>query len=559
LTVKNLIDKSNKFNYILSNMPEGVKPHIEQGGLSSNVERFLGSYVRALKSGREPENAAKIHVSTVVGALSYIYERFRNIIDYKEEHLLRKNAILRILKRRIYPGAEADEIARPLIYELIRGGYLKNDTVPETKVLRVNELLSKYFYFLEQVSQLKPESFNEENVDWLWSVAAVEIEDTLVSKDRDRALLHFMLETITNRVEFSDLKVSEKERDYLLFIANLRSLWKADVDITRYELLRKFWPQWQTPTENDLEQRANDFAKTVEQIEYLIRKPVGEKLHRLFKKYTVHFDILRESLLEKPELAKTGFLPKDDFNNQIRKSCTRRYRETRSRLRRSMARSVVYIFVTKMLLALIIELPYDIFIAQELQYVPVAINILFPPFLMFMLGVTVRVPSDKNTELIVKGLNEIIFVPPEKQEKIVMETVTRRSKVAMVIYNIIYAIIFAGILGLIIYGLYRLNFNIVSGTIFIIFLSLISFFGFRIRSSAHELIVKKKSGGFLSFIFDVTFLPVIRLGRWISLKSAKINVMVFLLDVIIEAPFKTIIDYLEGLVGFLREKKEEVY
>ena len=167
--------------------------------------------------------------------------------------------------------------------------------------------------------------------------------------------------------------------------------------------------------------------------------------------------------------------------------------------------------------------------------------------------------SDKNTELIVKGLNEIIFVPPEKQEKIVMETVTRRSKVAMVIYNIIYAIIFAGILGLIIYGLYRLNFNIVSGTIFIIFLSLISFFGFRIRSSAHELIVKKKSGGFLSFIFDVTFLPVIRLGRWISLKSAKINVMVFLLDVIIEAPFKTIIDYLEGLVGFLREKKEEVY
>jgi len=178
---------------------------------------------------------------------------------------------------------------------------------------------------------------------------------------------------------------------------------------------------------------------------------------------------------------------------------------------------------------------------------------------MFLLGVSVRVPSDKNTELIVKGLDEIIFVPPEKQEKIIMETVTRRSKVATVIYNIIYAIIFTGILGLIIYGLYRLNFNIVSGAIFIIFLSLISFFGFRIRSSAHEFIVKKKSGGFLSFLFDIGFLPVIRLGRWISLKSAKINVMIFLLDVIIEAPFKTIIDYLEGLVGFLREKKEEVY
>lgn len=559
--VKYQIDKWQYKEYILSKIMAEEKPtnYTEDAGLSTNVERFLTNYARSLKHEAEEPTAAKIQVNVVIGALSYAYERLRNIIDYKDEHLLRKNAIQRILKRRTYPGVEASEIARPLVYELIRGGYLKNNTVPETKILEVEQVLSKYFYLLERVNELAPMSFTRDNIEWLWTAAAAEIEDAINPKAKERAHLHFMLETIKNKVHFSDLKVSEKEKDYLLFIANLRSLWKADQGITRYELLRKFWPTWESPAESDIDGYARDFGKTIQQIEMLQNKPVGEKLLRLFRRYTVFFDVLRDVLISKPELALTGFLPKETFYAEIRTACEKRYLESRSRLRRSMARSVIYIFITKMVMAILIEVPYDLYIAREFRYLPIAINVSFPPLLMFLLGATVRVPSKKNTEKIVEGLQEIIFVPPDKQEKVVMQTMVRRTRFVTILFNLIYGIVFTAIIGGIIYALYRLNFNIVSGAIFIIFLSLISFFGIRIRRNAHELIVSKTGGGFFGLIFDLLFLPIVRLGRWISMKSAKINFLVFVLDVIIEAPFKTIIEYLEDLVSFFKEKKEEVY
>lgn len=540
-------------------MPEGNPTNEAPNKLSPNVERFLSTYVRAVKARAEEPTAAKIQVNVVIGALSYVYERFRNIIDYKDEHLLRKNAIHRILKRRIYPGVEAGEIARPLIYELIRGGYLKNNAVPETKILDIEQVLAKYFFLLEKVNDLAPTQFNESNVEWLWTTAAAELEDAISPKDQDRTLLHFMLETIKNKVEFADLKVSEKEKDYLLFVANIRSLWKADVGTTRYELLRKFWPAWKQPTAGDIESYSRDFEKTIEQIETLLNKPVGEKLLRLFRRYTVFFDILRDVMLVKPSLVSTGFLPQDSFSAEIRTACEKRYVGARSTLRRSMVRSVIYIFITKMVMAILIEVPFDIYIAKEFRWLPIAINVTFPPFLMFLLGATVRVPSKKNTEKIIEGLREIIYTPPERHEKVVLQTVVRRTWFVTTVFNIIYGVIFTGIIGGIIYGLYQLDFNVVSGAIFIIFLSLISFFGIRIRRSAHELIVLKSGGSLFSLLFDLFFLPIVRLGRWISMKSVKINVLIFILDVIIEAPFKMIIEYLEDLVSFFKEKKEEVY
>jgi len=540
-------------------MPIGTQQNKPEISFSPHVERFLRSYVRAARASENEPKVAKIQVNVVIGALAYMYERFRNIIDYKDEHLLRKNAIHRILKRRIYPGIEAQEIARPLIHELIRGGYLKNNDVPETKIFDIEQALAKYFYFLEKVNEASSDSYTQSNLDWLWTAAAVEIEDALVPKDRDRALLALMLRTVKNKVQFADLQVSESEKDYLLYIATLRSLWKADMGIIRYEMMRKMWPEWTAPSEENLENYARDFEKTINKIEEIANKPVGEKLLRVFRRNTVFFDVLRDVLLEKPDFARTGFQPEDKFFSQVRNACANRYKESRSKLRRSMVRSVIYIFITKMIMAILIEVPYDLYLAKEFRYLPIGINVLFPPFLMFLLGATVRVPSKKNTEKIVEGLQEILFKPPEEQEKVVMQTVVRRSAATTLIFNIIYGIMFTAIIGGIIYGLYRLDFNVVSGGIFIVFLSLISFFGIRIRRSAHEMVVIRSNGNIFSLIFDLMFLPIVRLGRWISMKSIKINFLIFIFDVIIEAPFKAIIESLEDLISFFREKKEEVY
>ena len=71
------------------------------------------------------------------------------------------------------------------------------------------------------------------------------------------------------------------------------------------------------------------------------------------------------------------------------------------------------------------------------------------------------------------------------------------------------------------------------------------------------MIVEGK-GNFFSPLFDMFFLPIIRVGRWISLRAPRVNIFLFFFDFIIEAPFKAAIKLIEGWLAFLREKKEEI-
>ncbi|MFH1536657.1 MAG: hypothetical protein ABID45_01570, partial [Patescibacteria group bacterium] len=57
---------------------------------------------------------------------------------------------------------------------------------------------------------------------------------------------------------------------------------------------------------------------------------------------------------------------------------------------------------------------------------------------------------------------------------------------------------------------------------------------------------------------DFFSLPILKVGQWISLNFAKINIFVFVLDFIIEAPLKLVFEVLEDWFSFVREKKEEI-
>ena len=58
---------------------------------------------------KEGEELIKVHL--VTSAIAFMYEKIRTIVDYKEEHLLRKSAIFRILKRRFSESDDFYKIA----------------------------------------------------------------------------------------------------------------------------------------------------------------------------------------------------------------------------------------------------------------------------------------------------------------------------------------------------------------------------------------------------------------------------------------------------------------
>jgi hypothetical protein len=50
----------------------------------------------------------------------------------------------------------------------------------------------------------------------------------------------------------------------------------------------------------------------------------------------------------------------------------------------------------------------------------------------------------------------------------------------------------------------------------------------------------------------------VAVGKWLSEKFSRVNVFVFVMDFIIEAPFKILIDIAEDWTKYVKERKDEI-
>jgi hypothetical protein len=81
----------------------------------------------------------RISVSPVVVKFGSWYEKLRNVMEYREEEMMLRAAIERILRRRLLLGGSARTTAEPLIRELLWARYLPNNEVPEAIVAHIEE------------------------------------------------------------------------------------------------------------------------------------------------------------------------------------------------------------------------------------------------------------------------------------------------------------------------------------------------------------------------------------------------------------------------------------
>ena len=91
--------------------------------LSDTTQQLISKYQKLRELSEIGENVPLIHVDEVASKVAVFYEKMKGIVDWKEEHLLRKRMIERTLKRRIIFQKENKEMAESLIYELIRSGH----------------------------------------------------------------------------------------------------------------------------------------------------------------------------------------------------------------------------------------------------------------------------------------------------------------------------------------------------------------------------------------------------------------------------------------------------
>jgi hypothetical protein len=525
--------------------------------LSQPTQKLIQRYQAWYQSLQIKEGVPTIHVDEVASAVASFYEKIRGVVEWKEEHLLRRAAIERILKRRLLLQKNGEEIAEPFVLELIRGGHFPNDRIEERKIEEVKRVLDKYLFILKNSPSPPGEKLRTQLYDWLLGICACEVEETLSPSLRETALIEYMTELMKERIKVVE-EISQEETEKQIYIAVQRALFKLDSPIISYHLLKRRYSDWSNLPEIQLKEITTNIYSIWEGIEKDLKHSLAEKFYQICERYDTPYLILGDIISQNPSQASENLSKPEILENLIRESYQKRLLKLRSRISRAAIYSTISILVTKMLLAFAIEVPFDKYVTGEFSYQALGFNILIPPLLMFFLVLTIRPPKKENLDRVIMEVIKIVY-PREEKDVYTIKIPKKRGIILNTIIVGFYLLTFFVSFGVIIWGLNKLNFGTLSIIIFLMFFCLIFFAGVKIRERSKELQVLPEKSGFLTFLVDSFFLPFIRVGKWLSNQLTKYNIVLVLITALIEMPFQLFTEFLENWRLFLKEKKEEIH
>ncbi|MCX6705282.1 MAG: hypothetical protein NT162_03005 [Candidatus Woesebacteria bacterium] len=512
--------------------------------LNQNGADFVRGVNFALKKTGTTEETIK--TSTAASTLAVVYEAARNAVEFRSDHLIRQAAIVRILRRRLFLGQKSEHLAPLLIRELIWARYLKDDFVVVSKIDDIEAIIKKY---KTAFSLTKDKNLSE----WLLDLAGCEIEESLVFNPYPQLLINFVTQSLQSRIKISGV-MDEKFKDIQVYIAVERAFAKNSEIFITFHLLKAIYPGWFGNGEGD---NLPKLLETKKEIDRDRENPLAPEIRREIGRMTAPFNVIREMVIRSPETFLKNVDNQEEFNVKAKETLEALYAENRGRLMRASTRSIIYIFLTKMVFAIAIELPFDLFVGRT-NFLALGINLIFPPTLMFLLNVGIKIPDGENTRRILEKMNEYVY--QETPARII--EVGKRQKAKSVfekIFFMIYSVLFVGVFVFIIWGLNLLHFSLLSQAIFLFFLCVVSFFAFRVKSISRDYVFQEGREGFLSSLVDFFFLPTIKVGQWLSVQISRLNVLGFIFDFIIEAPLKAFLEVIEEWVRFVRAKKDEIF
>lgn len=541
-------------------MPNTIKePHIPETISLSEITNALLNTINAIKGKARPDDYTKLTVSQTVTFLALVYEKIRNAIEYREDHLIRRAAIERILKRRLGMNPKADGEAENLLRELMWARYFPNGALDENDIHNIQHILNTYLEVKKQLLAGRNQSEKAFLSQFLFDLLTCEIEEKLSpdTSAQESNFTYFLYQTLKDKVKIEEL--SDQQKDSFLFIAIEKAYRKSDSSYQRYHLFNLFYRPIAQYSPEELKELSTKLPAIFKKIEEMIHNPTTEKLIKFTRKQLPPFLVLFDLIRQKGKDAGNILKNREQLWSNVDLICRTKYQQTKTRLNVLAFRSLIYIFVTKMLFAIILEVPVSKLIFGEIHILSIAVNSIAPPILMLLIVLTIRLPGEENTKKIFHRIIDIINADQsfEKTVAYITKKVKEKRPALRVGFSILYLMTFVVTLFVINYILSLMNFNILSKMLFVFFISVVSFFSYRIKNVANEYrLVERES--ILRPLIDFFMMPILSLGKFFSNGLSSLNFFIVVFDFIIEAPFKLIIEVIEEWIKFVRARKEEI-
>lgn len=495
----------------------------------------------------ETAHTEKVNVVGAGGALTAAYEQLRNAAENTEEHLLIQKAIRRFYKQVFITRDEklVQESGNELAIELTFAGYVPNDTLTKQQLEQIAaEAVSHYrtYEILQRRRDLSP----DRSARWTLDTLAVRAERLINSHASDNAFVdaaYAYFETITPPKSLSVKQKALEDYSAALFVAIHQALLKSNEAVVRTSLLDRY-----QVSVDDLDA----YVTYNKRIDTLLESSLTEQLYRIVDRQGAPLRIVRRMIEDRPDLSEV--LPRREvFLEAYEQQINHEYAAIGRRINRAVVRSVIFLIITKVLIGLAIEVPYDFWAHGQIIWGPLLINLCFPPLYMIALRLTHTLPSYANTTALVDRADAMLYGE---------RTVLRRKQLSGRQYGPVFSLVY-GILGLLVFGgvtwlLLMLNFSLVHIAIFFVFISAASFLGFRISRLIRELEIVNGASNGLTFVRDMVYLPFVIVGQWISDKYSQLNIVGLVLDMVIELPLKTILRLIRQWGAFLDDRKDRI-
>lgn len=492
-----------------------------------------------------------INVSRFISEIATWYERLRNAMDYRDEEVVRRAAIERILKRRLLFGGNGVKIAPILIRELLWARYFPESSISENEVIKVAKVIDLYLELRRQLLSLHLKI----KVDSLIYQLLSSRLEVMLNKNKDIDFIsNYIFHILKEHITITD--DTTETRDIQLFIAIRRSFAKDDVAFLRFRLFEQYFGEF---NEHNLYNIVSNFKKGHKEMEHQINYKLKERIASYVKKQIPPFLIFGEILRRQRGETRALINDRQKFRDTIFQTADARYKTIIGKVHRAIIRAVIFILLTKFLFAFSVELTYDNVFLGKVMWKAIIMNIFIPPALMVIASFFIRTPDKKNTERIYERIQSILFTQnPQLDRPLILSlSPVRKHPILYFIFTILWWLAFIFSFGSIVYILNKLDFNIASEIVFLFFLALVSVFTYRISQTAQSYTVAAKQSLFAPLL-DFFFMPIIRVGRRLAEGLAQINIFLYLFDYLIETPFKEVFGFLEQWFFFLQTKREEL-
>ena len=516
------------------------------------LNKYSESLIHIFEKAKEVPIESANAINPLVSELASWYEKFRNSIEYRDEEVILRASIERILKRRLALGGNGASTAKPLLKELVWARYFPESMYTEDTITSLENVINFYIHLKTEV--VKSHQIKEgEMRELMFQLMSSDIEEMLHPNKVEEAVGNYIFHVLQKSI--SAQEETEEQRDIQLFIAIRRAYSKDDLAFLRYKLFTQYFGE---VSKMDVGEVGAQFGHAHKQIESQLSHPARFKVLGYVKRQIPAFLIMEDIFATQnniKELAEN----EEELNTAINAACKKKYKTISEKVRRAIIRSVIFILLSKTVIAFGIEGTYERIFLGHIQWLTLALNVIIPTLFMIVVGFSIRTPGEKNSRLILSRIHALLFFVFLKVGRVMAFPSSEKKprSVMELTFGILWVVAFLLSFGAVSLGLSLLGFSAVSQAIFIFFLAIVSFLAYRINITAHEYSVESTQG-ILTPIVDFFFMPIARVGQYLTAGISQVNIFLFILDFLIEAPYKGLVGFFDQWFFFLHNKREEI-